>query len=82
MSFAREERYQRVYGLRATADTINTLIELEWIGDSLALSAKRVNGEAKLIQPYEVDNLRAHAKEILILARRGTSPQAPLTPGR
>jgi hypothetical protein len=73
LAFAREERWQKVYGGKATPDTVNTLIELEWQGDSLARSAKRVNGVDRLLQPYEVDNIRAHAAELLRIARAGTA---------
>lgn len=82
MSMAHEERVQTIYGLHAEPDTVHTLVDLEWQGDSLVRSSKTVNRAAKLIQPYEVDNLRAHARELLILARRGASAQAPATPGR
>lgn len=78
LATVREERSQKVYGNTATPDTINTIIELEWQRDSLARSAKRVNGVDKLLQPYEVDNIRAHAAELLRTARAG-SPIA--TPG-
>ncbi len=82
MSMAHEERVQTIYGLHAEPDTVHTLVDLEWQGDSLVRSAKTVNSAPKLIQPYEVDNLRAHAKELLIIARRGTSPQASPPSGR
>jgi hypothetical protein len=73
LASAREERSQTVYGNRATPDTVNTIIELEWQADSLARSAKRVNGVDRLLQPYEVDNIRAHAAELLRTARAGSS---------
>jgi hypothetical protein len=73
----REERLQIVYGNKATPDTLNTLIELEWQHDSLARSAKKVNGSDKLLQPYEIDNLRAHIDELLRAARAGSTPLAP-----
>jgi hypothetical protein len=74
LSKAREERVQTLYGQKAAPDTLHTLIELEWSRDSLARSAKRVNGAGRLLQPYEVDNLRAHADELRRLARTGTIP--------
>lgn len=72
LAWVREERSQKVYGNRATPDSVNTLIELEWQVDSLVRSAKRVNGDNRLLQPYEVDNLRAHAAELLKIARVGS----------
>lgn len=69
----REERSQLVFGERAMPDTVLTLIELEWVQDSLARSAKRVNGVDRLLQPFEVDNFRAHADELLRLVRAGSS---------
>ena len=75
----REERSQVVYGARAIPDTVNTIIELEWQVDSLARSAKRVNGVDRLLQPYEVDNIRAHAAELRRIARAGS---AAANPGR
>ena len=74
LASVREERSQKVYGSKATPDTVNTLIELEWQADSLLRSGKRVNGVDRLLQPYEVDNLRAHAAELLRLARTGSTP--------
>ena len=73
----REERSQVVYGARAVPDTVNTIIELEWQADSLARSAKRVNGVDTLLQPYEVDNIRTHAAELLRVARAGSSAASP-----
>jgi hypothetical protein len=70
---AREERSQKVYGNTAAPDTVNTLIELELQGDSLVRSAKRVNGVDRLLQPYEIDNIRAHAAELVKIARAGTA---------
>lgn len=75
---AREERSQKVYGAHATPDTVNTIIEIEWHADSLVRSSKRVNSADKLLQPYEVNNLREHARELLRIARAGTAP-APAT---
>ncbi len=77
LAAAREVRTQVVFNLKATPDTINTLIELEWQADSLLRSAKRVNGEARMLQPYEVDNLRAHADELVRIARAGSSSKTP-----
>ena len=74
LAWVREERSQNVYGNTATPDTVNTLIELELEVDSLIRSAKRVNGADRLLQPYEVDNLRAHAAELLKIARAGRAP--------
>lgn len=73
LASVREERSQKVYGNTAAPDTVNTLIELELQVDSLVRSAKRVNGVDRLLQPYEVDNLRAHAAELLKIARAGTA---------
>lgn len=73
----REERVQKVYGNAATPDTVNTLIELEWQGDSLVRSAKRVNNADKLLQPFEVDNLRAHAIDLARTARIGSTTAKP-----
>ena len=73
LASAREERSQKVYGNAATPDTVNTLIELEWQRDSLVRSGKRVNGTDRPLQPYEVDNIRAHADELLKIARAGTA---------
>lgn len=74
---AREERVQVVLGSSATPDTINTVIELEWMIDSLTRSAKRVNGTDKLLQPFEVDNIRQHADELVRTARAGSSSRPP-----
>ena len=79
LAVAREEREQTLFGNRATPDTLLTIIELEWQHDSLARSAKRVNGVDRLLQPYEVDNLRAHADELRRMARAGTAPTPPGT---
>ena len=73
LATVREERSQKVYGNKATPDTVNTLIELEWQRDSLVRSGKRVDGVDRLLQPYEVDNIRAHAAELLKIARAGTT---------
>jgi len=76
---AREEREQTLRGERATPDTLRAIIELEWQRDSLTRSAKRVNGIDRLLQPYEVDNLRSHADELRRIARSGTAPRTPGT---
>jgi hypothetical protein len=75
----REERRQLIYGATAAPDTVQTLIELEWQQDSLARSAKRVDGADRLLQPFEIDNFRAHAAELLRVVRAGTttSPRTP-----
>lgn len=77
LASVREERSQTVHGNAATPDTVNTIIELEWQLDSLARSAKRVNGIGKLLQPYEVDNIRSHAAELLRTARAGSPIATP-----
>lgn len=77
LASAREEREQTVYGNKAAPDTVHTLIELEWQRDSLSRSAKRVNGADRLLQPYEVDNLRAHADDLRRIARTGTTTSSP-----
>lgn len=77
LMMAREERVQTVFGNAATPDTIHTIIELEWIADSLTRSAKRVNGTDKLLQPFEVDNIRQHADELARTARAGSSARTP-----
>ncbi len=69
----REERTQTLFGEKATPDTLRTIIELEWELDSLARSAKRVDGVDRLLQPFEVDNFRAHAAELLRTVRAGTT---------
>jgi len=69
----REERAQLVFGERATPDTVLTFIELEWEQDSLTRSTKRVNGVDRLLQPFEVDNFRAHAAELQRIVRAGSS---------
>ena len=74
---ARESRVQVLYGAKATPDTLTSIIELEWIADSLVRSGKRVNDADRLLQPYEVDNLRGHADELLRIARAGTSSRPP-----
>ena len=75
----REERRQLIFGATATPDTVRTVIELEWQQDSLARSAKRVDGADRLLQPFEIDNFRAHAAELLRVVRAGTitSPRTP-----
>ncbi len=73
----REERSQLVYGLKAKPDTVNTLIEMEWASDSLTRALKRVNGVDKMLQPYEVDNLRIHINDVVRLARAGTTISTP-----
>lgn len=73
LASVREERSQKVYGNKATPDTVNTLVELEWQLDSLVRSGKHVNGVNRLLQPYEVDNIRAHSAELLKIARAGTA---------
>ncbi len=74
-----ETRLQLLYGERATADTLRTVIDLEWERDSLARSAKRVDNETRLLQPYEIDNLRTHAVELWRLVHSGsaTRPSSP-----
>ena len=79
LTVAREERQQTLYGEKATPDTLNTVIELEWQRDSLSRSSKRVNGVDRLLQPYEVDNLRVHADELRRVARAGTTVSPPST---
>jgi hypothetical protein len=75
----REERRQLIFGATAAPDTVETIIELEWQQDSLARSAKRVDGADRLLQPFEIDNFRAHAAELLRVVRAGTttSPRTP-----
>ena len=73
LTSAREEREQLVYGATALPDTIRAIIELEWAGDSLLRSAKTVNGADRMLQPYEVDNLRAHATDLVRTARAGAA---------
>jgi hypothetical protein len=73
LTHAREERVVLLYGNAATPDTIRSFIELEWNTDSLVRAAKRVNGADRLLQPYEVDNLRAHADDLFRTARATTS---------
>jgi hypothetical protein len=81
LATAREEREQLVYGATALPDTIRAIIELEWANDSLVRSAKKVNGAARMLQPYEVDNIRAHATELVRSARAGAAaPTAPAKP--
>jgi hypothetical protein len=36
-----------------------------------------VNAVAKLLQPFEVDNLRAHADDLVRVARAGSASPAP-----
>ncbi|MBL0173607.1 MAG: hypothetical protein IPP90_23550 [Gemmatimonadaceae bacterium] len=79
LATAREERLQTLYGDKAAPDTLRTVIELEWQRDSLSRSAKRVNGVDRLLQPFEVDNLRAHADDLRRAARTGTVPRTPGT---
>jgi hypothetical protein len=76
LASVREERSQKVYGSKVTPDTVNTLIELELRADSVVRSAKRVNGADRVLQPYEVDNVRAHAAELLKIARAGTTMES------
>ncbi len=76
LAAAREEREQLVYGATALPDTIRSIIELEWAGDSLVRSAKKVNGADRMLQPYEVDNLRAHATDLVRTARAGAAPSS------
>lgn len=73
LTTAREERFQKVFGNAALPDTINTIIDLEWLADSLVRSQKRVNGQTRLLQPFEVDNMRAHADELFRTARAAPS---------
>jgi len=81
LATAREEREQFVYGATARPDTIRAVIELEWMNDSLVRSAKKVNGAARMLQPYEVDNIRAHATELVRTARAGAAvPPSPAKP--
>ena len=77
LSGLREERTQLVYGAKAKPDTVNTVIELEWSHDSLTRSLKRVNGKDKMLQPYEIDNLRTHINEVVRIARTGSTRDTP-----
>lgn len=70
-----EARRQLLYGQHATPDTVRTVIDLEWEHDSLVRSAKRVDDADRLLQPFEVDNFRAHAAELLRLVRSGAAPR-------
>ena len=72
LSKLHEERVQLVYGATAAPDTVHTLIELEWVQDSLTRSTKRVNGTDKMLQLYEIDNLRVHVDELVRAARAGS----------
>ena len=76
----REEKEQVLYGAKATPDTVRTIMELEWQGDSIVRSSKKVNGEARMPQPFEVDNVRAHATALVSAARSGSSTTPPAKP--
>ncbi|MCC6244519.1 MAG: hypothetical protein IT353_16875 [Gemmatimonadaceae bacterium] len=76
----REEKEQVLYGAKATPDTVRTIMELEWQGDSIVRSSKKVNGEDRMPQPYEVDNVRAHARDLVSTARAGTTTTPPAKP--
>ena len=77
LSGLHEQREQLVYGAKAKPDTVNTLIEMEWVRDSLTRSFKRVNGVEKMLQPYEIDNLRAHINEVFRIAHAGSTSSTP-----
>lgn len=72
LSKLHEERVQLMYGATAAPDTVHTVIELEWVQDSLTRSTKRVNGTDKMLQLYEIDNLRVHVDELVRAARAGS----------
>jgi hypothetical protein len=80
LSSMREEKEQVLYGAKATPDTVRTIMELEWQGDSIVRSSKKVNGEDRMPQPYEVDNARAHATALVGVARTGSSTTPPAKP--
>ncbi len=72
LTAVREERLLVVRGQAVVPDTVRTVIALAWQGDSLAQRDKQVNGAARPLQPYELDNLRRHVDELLVLVRTGT----------
>lgn len=71
LAMAREERTQITYGAKATPDTLRVVMQFSWVSDSLVSAEKRLNGEARLAQPFDVDNLRYHGVELLMTARAG-----------
>lgn len=71
LASAREDRAQITHGAKATPDTLRVMMEFHWVSDSLVSAEKRLNGEDRLAQPFEVDNLRYHGVELLMAARVG-----------
>lgn len=73
LSMAREDRIQVTYGTKATPDTLHVVMQFSWLADSLVRAEKTLNGEARLAQPFDVDNLRYHGVELLMTARAGAA---------
>ncbi|MEI6739487.1 MAG: hypothetical protein WCK74_04165 [Gemmatimonadaceae bacterium] len=73
LTAVREERLLVVRGQAVVPDTVRTVIALAWQGDSLTQRDKQVNGTPRPLQPYELDNLRRHVDELLVLVRTGTT---------
>lgn len=71
LASAREDRLQVTFGAKATPDTLRVMMDFRWVTDSLVSAEKRLNGEDRLAQPFDVDNLRYHGVELLMAARIG-----------
>ena len=72
-----DERTLTAASGNSSPTTVRARLEVYLTGDRVDSSGKMVDNVAKTVQPYEIDNLRRHEREIL--ARVSTTYAAPRT---
>ena len=72
-----DERTLTAASGNSSPTTVRARLDVYLTGDRVDSSGKTVDNVAKTVQPYEIDNLRRHEREIL--ARVSTTYAAPRT---
>ena len=72
-----DERTLTAASGNSSPTTVRARLDVYLTGDRVDSSGKMVDNVAKTVQPYEIDNLRRHEREIL--ARVSTTYAAPRT---
>ncbi len=65
-----DNREQTVQSGNSSPSALHSMLVIEFTNDSATRTTKQVGGAERPVQPYEIDNARRHAKQLLILARQ------------
>ena len=67
-----DNREQTVQSGNSSPRALRSMLVIAFVNDSATRTSKQVGGAERPVQPYEIDNARRHAQQLLTLARQAT----------